>query len=269
MEKINRWVAKHVWLVYVAAMVLWILTICRLANGLDGAVLLILYILTIAWILLCAQWIFTRSNALLKKPLEILQNECDPYPFLEEVKHQRAFSGNQNMKLTYIFNEVLALREVGEFEQAHRLLLAIPDKDVSNAAPMVQAMYFSHRLYRGARLKNLAEVEVCYRKLLDACNRTTRKTQKQYVDSLIAFARVIYHLARQEFDQSLQYLQMIPQNTLRDRVVVAWNYAAIHLGKGAKEAAKEKLEFVMNNGNKLYIVTEAKALLAKINMEET
>jgi FimV-like protein len=46
-------------------------------------------------------------------------------------------------------------------------------------------------------------------------------------------------------------------------------FARTYLAMGELEKAKKPLQFVAENGNKLYFATEAKELLEKINTEET
>jgi FimV-like protein len=50
-------------------------------------------------------------------------------------------------------------------------------------------------------------------------------------------------------------------------VDVARIYAKAYLALGKPEFARENLQFVIENGNKLYAVTEAKELLARLDAE--
>ena len=77
-----------------------------------------------------------------------------------------------------------------------------------------------------------------------------------------------YHYARQEYAQGLQLLEDFPVRTLRDRVVQSYSLAKFHLALNEKEAARKLLDFVIKNGNKLFVVAEAQELLTKINSED-
>jgi FimV-like protein len=62
--------------------------------------------------------------------------------------------------------------------------------------------------------------------------------------------------------------QAKPEN-MNERIENAMMFARTYLAMGELEKAKKPLQFVAENGNKLYFATEAKELLEKINTEET
>jgi len=268
MEKLNRWVAKHAWLVYILSIVLMFLLAIVATDGYDGLLVILVYPAMFAWSFVSARYVFSRGNVLLKKPMEILLQECDPHPFLEETQRQRNYPGNRNLKLWHILYEGMALREIGEFSQAYALLAAHGNELVPRTALVVQAQYYAEMAYLSAKLGDLQGMEFWHEKLLDAHSKTKTKRHKQFTESAVTSHLVMYHYARQEYSQSFQVLQNVPTGVPRSRVAVAMNQARIHLALEEMQKAKEKLEFVIQNGNKLYIVTEAKELLARINMEE-
>lgn len=268
MKKLNRWVAKHAWLVYILSIVLMYLLAIVATNGYYGPLIIFVYLAMFAWTFVSTRYVFSRGNVLLKKPMEILLQECDPYPFLEETQRQKNYPRNRNLKLWHILYEGMALREIGEFSQAHALLAAHGNELVPRTAMVVQAQYYAEMAYLSAKLGDLQGMEFWHEKLLDAHSKTKTKRHKQFTESAVTSHLVMYHYARQEYSQSCQVLQNVPTDAPRSRVAVAMNQAKIHLAMGETELAREKLEFVIQNGNKLYIVTEAKALLANINMEE-
>ena len=79
---------------------------------------------------------------------------------------------------------------------------------------------------------------------------------------------IAYHYARQEYAQGLQMLENFPVQPLPNKVVQAYSLAKFRLALNEKETARELLDFVIKNGNKLFVVTEAHDLLTRINSEE-
>lgn len=268
MEKLNRWVAKNAWLVYVTFGVSVVSIIFLWDDILKGPMPILLEVLLLTSIWLCARWVFTRGSVLLKKPLEILTQNCDPYPYLEEAEIQRSYSGNWNVKLGHITTLATALSEVGEYGQMEELLTATPEETVRRAHPVNQVVYCGLVASIYARQKNTQELELWHDKLLSAYQKVKLRKHKAWLEATMVSYHVVYHYARQEYTQGLQLLENFPAQPLRNKVVQAYALAKFRLALNEKEKAAEHLEFVVRNGNKLYIVTEAKALLEKINTEE-
>lgn len=268
MERINRWIAKHAWLVYILSFVLVFLFAMVAVNGCDGPWILLVYVGMIVWILISARFVFSRSNVLLKKPMEILVNDCDPYPFLEEVRRQCDYPGNSHVKHQRIVNEAVGLRETGEYTKAYTLLASARNEMVLKANPINQAVYYSEMANLCFKQMNLEEMEAWHRELMTAYSKIKGEKYRQYLAPVMVSHAAAYHFVRKEYEQYLQVLEARPATTLRDRVIRSMSMANYHMSIGETEKAKERLRFVIENGNKLYIVTEAKELLAKINTEE-
>ena len=269
MEKLNRWIAKHAMVVYAVSAVLAFVAAMVAIDRWYGPWALLIYLLLFGWIFLSSRFILNRGGALLKAPLDMLMHRCDPYPYLEEAREQMDYAGNWNMKLSRIITLALALCEVGEYEQMGQLLLSVSPEMVAKAHPANQAIYYSLLCNGYARQKKTAEMEMRHNQFLEAYQSVHNKKHKVWLEPRVISHYASYHFARQEYSQALQFLEKFPDQGLRDRVVRAYSLARIYATINETEKAMEQLEFVINNGNQLYIVTEAKALLAKIKMEES
>ena len=93
MGKLNRWIAKHYWLSIVLFFLLPFIALLAIAQVCNDWVTLWCCAVGYVWIFWGARWLPARGNALMKRPLEILVNECDPYPYLEEAKKAKRFPG--------------------------------------------------------------------------------------------------------------------------------------------------------------------------------
>ena len=268
MEKRNRWIAKNALAVYRWSVGLAIWIAIEVIISFYGPWNLIVLLLLLGWIFLSGRFILGRSSALLKVPTDILMNTCDPYPYLEEAEIQRNYPGNRSMKLGRITTLAMALREVGEYDRMEELLTATPEETVRRAHPVNQVVYYSLVASIYTRRKNTQELELWHNKLLSAYQKIKLQKHKAWVEATMVSHHIAYHYARQEYAQGLQLLENFPVQPLRNKVVQAYSLAKFRLALNEKEKAAEHLEFVIRNGNKLYIVTEAKELLAKINTED-
>lgn len=268
MEKRNRWIAKNAITVYGCSVGLATWIAIEVIFGYYGPWNLIVFLLLLGWIFLSGRFIFGRSSVLLKVPTDTLMNTCDPYPYLEEAETQRSYSGNRSMKLGHITTLATALREVGEYGRMEELLTSTPEETVCRAHPVNQVVYFGLVANIYARQKNIQEMELWHDRLLTAYQKVKRQKHKVWLEPTMVSHHAAYHYARQEYAQGLQLLEDFPVQTLRDRVVRAYSMAKFRLALNDKETARELLEFVIKNGNKLYVVTEAQELLTRINSEE-
>lgn len=268
MEKLNRWIAKHAWLIYILSYVLAFLIAIMVINLRDDLPVIPVYIAMIAWIFACFRFAFSRCNVLLRKPTEILVNECDPYPFLEEHQRQRDYPGNSFLKHQRIVSEAMGLREIGEFTQACALLESARNEIVLRAHPINQVIYCSEMAYLSFKQMNLEEMEAWHRELMETYSKIKREKYRKYLAPVMTSHAVTYHFARKEYQQYLQALETVSVTTLRNRVVRSMSLANYHASIGETEKAKEFLKFVIDNGNRLHLVAEAKVLLEKINTEE-
>ena len=268
MEKLNRWVAKHVWPIFIGGLFLFIFLILLLIPPSPPVYMYICLFASYGVFMGFGRWIFSRSAVLLKKPVSILSHTCDPYPFLEEVQVQQNYPGNRSAELSHITNLATALQETGEYDRMDALLTSTPEETVRKAHAVNQVIYFGLMFGVYARQKNTQEQELSHQKLLNTYGKIKFKRYKALLEPMMVSHHAAYHYARQEYTQGLQLLEDFPVRTLRDRVVQAYSRAKFHFALDEKETARELLDFVIKNGNKLFVVNEAQELLTKINSEE-
>lgn len=268
MEKLNRWVAKHVWPIFIGGLFLFIFLILLLIPPSPPVYSYVCLFASYGIFFGFGRWVFSRSAVLLKKPVSILSHTCDPYPFLEEVQVQQNYPGNRSAELSHVTNLATALQETGEYDRMDQLLTSTPEETVRKAHAVNQAIYFGLMFSVYARQKNTQELEQYHRKLLNTYGTIKFKRYRALLEPMMVSHHAAYHYARQEYAQGLQLLEDFPVRTLRDRVVQAYSLAKFHLALNEKETARELLDFVIKNGNKLFVVAEAQELLTTINSEE-
>ena len=265
MEKLDRFMAKHprfcrfVVILFFAAMFCgWYV--------MDRPMLLVPVLLVV---LVYGLWfVFAACDRLWKKPLEILKNQCDPYPFLEEMNEQRTYPGNDAAKQIREINYATALRCTGEYEKAFALQSSINIDKYAGMLPDIKVVYYNNLTDLCQLMGKHQEAVIWYAKTLQIWNDLKPGKQKEKLRNTVESTRAAMHFCKGEYDQALQVLGRAKIENLGDRIENAMMYARVYLALGDTEKAVRPLTFVAENGNKLYFATEAKALLAKINMEE-
>ena len=264
MEKLNRFVAKHSIAVYAVVTVVWLFAMVALQEWIP---LLLVYLVMFFGIWVIARWVNGRGNALLQKPLQVVLHQCDPYPYLAQ--RQRDYSGVPFLKLMQLINESSALNLVGECRQAYHMLASVDPKILHRVNAYMKAYYYYSLSSLAITVEDQATVELWHSKMLEAISKIRNAKAKRYAAVLERNAAVRIHFVRGEYDLALQVRQTWNETSLYGKVGEAYDYGKIYMAQGELALAKEKMEFVVQNGNRLHLVTVAKEKLAEIDtMEE-
>lgn len=262
MKILNRWVAKHLWFAYIFAIALMLILLLVLQNRLP---FLVAYLLFLVWPWFISFVLITWVNQLLKEPMAQLNQHCDPVPFLEETSLQLQYPGPKPMQNIRKVNYAVALHYLGRSDEALEVL---------SATQLVKGQKASHYVvyYRNLMLVLLAasrhqEAEAAFDNMMQFYGKIKNGKIRRQLEPAVACAQAEMHLLHGEYDRALEKFRAEPQ-TLLGQVCDAWFQAKVYLARGERKEAKEKLEFVVENGNRLYIKVQAQVFLDKINLEE-
>lgn len=267
MEKLNRWMAKHpritgmlIGIAMVFAGQWWVsMGVPEWLTYPFLAVALIVFVL----------WAGTAGPRLLRKPAKYLKEQCDPYPYLEEINVQREYPGNGTAKQLRDIDYAMTLRCIGEYELAYALLTQINIDKHGGMIPAYKVIYYNNLMDLCALMGKHREAVIWYEKLLQMFNDLKPGKQKEQLRKTVDTNLADYYFCKGEYDRALRALSQAKPENLSDRIENAMMYGRTYLAMGKTEEAKRPLQFVAENGNRLYFATEARELLAKINMEET
>lgn len=260
MEKLNRFFAKNYYAVYIVCSILSFVVYVLLWQTVGLLALLI----ACALIYLSAAWLASRSGRLLKNPGQILENQCDPYPYLEEVQRQRDYSGPWTLKYNRTMLEAAALVLVGQPEQAYQMLTPMQEKVFKSRFTALQLVYSGTMVSVCRALDRVYEVENWQAKYMELLPKLKNKRLKQVYTDGLPMALALYHTFRKEHELSQQHLQQFTPKSMYDRVHVAVVSAENNIAMGETEKAKEALRFVVENGNKLHVVILARQMLEEL-----
>ena len=211
----------------------------------------------------CYTFVNSVSDLLLREPLEKLEQYCDPYPLLAEVEiHMKKLPDSFQGQMIQI-NYALALVQTGSYEKALEVLEAVDMDKYPN--PIAKFIYYNNLCDLMTRLDRYPEADSWYRKSLEILDSLPNNRLKGRLDRTEAMNAIEALYRDQDYAGALRRLARIPCPTPRAVVDAALLAARCNLALEEWDKAKEKLQYVIDNGNRLQCVTEAKQLLNNLN----
>jgi tetratricopeptide (TPR) repeat protein len=196
-----------------------------------------------------------------KNPLQILNNDCDPYPFLQETTEQLTYKTTGVMEQTIKINHAAALREVGRYQDALDLLNSINIDRYSGTVPVHRFVYYHNLTDILSLVGNYSEAEVWYQKAVQIYQDMPENKLKQNLRPLVEAMAADAWFRRGEYEKAIECSKALyptePCNQINQAMLIARCYIAL----GQPEEARKPLEFVVAKGNRLHAVAQARAML--------
>lgn len=206
-------------------------------------------------------FIGTMPDKLMHEPLEKLEQQCDPYPFLEEMERQmKNVKDNFQGQLTKI-NYAMALVQTGQNQKALDTLEAINIDQHPTASPFAKFIYYNNLCDVMTRMERFGEANAWYEKARTTYEALPDNKLKQKMDRTVQMNEIEYLYRDGDYAAALRKLSRIPCNTQRSLMEAALLAARCNIGLEEYDKAREKLQYVINNGNKLHAAVTARELL--------
>lgn len=226
---------------------------------------LTIYILDLVLWFLVGRFIATAPFKLMREPQRILNEDCDPQPMLEEIQRQlaRDFDGPHRQLLE--IDHAGCLREMGEYHKAAEILENINIDKFPGNTPFNKYSYYHNLSDIHYLLGNLEEARIWARKFRQIYHDLPMVKAKHALASTndLMEAEILYYEGN--YEQALRKVAWIKLENKRMVLSGAMLAAKCHIALDEPEKAREKLEYIMQNGNKLYILQEAHTLLESMN----
>lgn len=205
--------------------------------------------------------ISAAPGKLLLEPLEILEQQCDPYPYLEEMERQMARKDLSPQGQVTEMHYATALRMVGQNQRCAEILEAINIDRYVGISPQFKFMYYNNLADVLFVLGRTTEAQIWHKKARRIYEDLPEGKLKQPLTHIIQISEAEALYYERDFDKALRKVAWIncpSQRCLLDAALLA---AKCHIELEEPEKAQEKLRYVIEHGNKLHIVEEAGALL--------
>lgn len=265
MRKLQRWVMLHQ---RIAVIVLSVIYLCGIFAFLEFPISPWIVIPVLGILYLFSLLIIpTASTEWLQEPMKALQEQCDPYPLLRDLHGIPMGKLPDLHRQTITINYCFALYYIGNYQLAFDTLSSLNIDKHGGMIPVNKAVYYNNLSDNCRHLHKHEEAEIWYEKMMQIYNDLPDNNLKKNLEPAVLSARIDHHRYTGEYEKALELLGTVkPQNRIGEvdlHMQLAQNYFAL----GEKELARKNLQLVIEKGNKLYAVTKAKELLARLDAE--
>lgn len=264
MKSVYRWISDHTGLCK-GVLLLGLTALTIYAASFEYVSFLSIYLIDLVIWFFAGRIIAMAPAKLMQEPIEITDQQCDPYPLLEEMERQMARKEKGPQRQLTELNYAMALRMVGEDQRAATILEHINIDRFPSMSPYTKFIYYNNLSDALFALKRNGEANIWHRKAMQIYNDLPENTMKQQltVACQLSEAEVLYH--EENYDDALRKAAWIKCQSKRQLLDTALLAAKCHIALEEPEKAREKLQYVIDQGNRLHIVEEAGALLETLN----
>ena len=255
-NKLTRWVFEHSQLTKIVLSVFLCGTYTALLSFFHMP---LWFILTVDLISIFGT-VLVVNNApltLIKHTYDPLQNQCDPYPLLHETKECLSQLKNEQLKHIILIDHCAALSYVGKYQEAYDLSKNLNIDKYSGTVPFCKIVYYHNLASFCTELNKYEEADAWQQKADQLFADIKNTKQKKLLMRSIQMGKVDALYRKGEYDEALKLLENQISKTKVEAVNDAMMLARLYLAKNDTEKAKTKLQYVIENGNRLYAVTEA------------
>lgn len=197
----------------------------------------------------------------MQEPLYILNDSCDPNPLLQETEQLLSGSNTLRMEQMILINHCVALCNLGRYQQAYEILAEINLDRSTGMSPINKLVCCNNLADICTRMNKYDEANNWYAKMMQIYADLPDNKWRRKLESLVLSAKADDLFRAGQYREAVELLDTIRAKCLCDEVSHALLYAKACLKLGDRETAGEKLRFVIEKGNRLYSVTEAKKLM--------
>ena len=264
MSKFSKWVAKHHTLCNILALIAGIAVLVLLKwAGIHPVLAFVLYFVSIFLLM----WM---TNLIVLYPMIKLSasvgDSNDPYPLLEVCEFLQSCKLGNQIKTIALVNYSAMLRNIGRYYQAQEILTSIDPKKLPN--PKVNKfVYYNNLADICFLLGELDEGSSWYEKTKEAYAEIPLKIRNNLRSNFFASLESQQAYCQKNYQKVLDELSKADETKLVHKIDNSILRAKAYVALGRTDEAKRELNFVIENGNKLYAVTEAKKLLKELENE--
>lgn len=221
-------------------------------------------IVALLFFLLCNIFCKSCANQLILYATKELNDNCDPNPLLEETLDGLKYVKKGVDRQIYIIDYSTALSALGEHEFAYRQLSEINIDKYAGTLPVVKIVYYNNLGYFAHILKKDDAADLMHNKALAMYNELKEGKQKKELEFTLLSSQASACLRAGDPIGALSYANRLSPPSKYGEIETAWLFSEIYLAQNDTLSAKKYLEKVASSNPCLYIVKEAKRLLAEM-----
>lgn len=203
-------------------------------------------------------------NQLLIRAVKILDEQCDPYPLLEELRFLMPYAQSGIYRQVLLINESMAFGYIGETGRALALLQSINIDQYPGMPIMMKCVYYNnlalYHLYHG----DFEKADIWQQKAAEIYRGLKKNKKTQPLEQAIRTTAAEIACFKKDYDGARAIFGTVADTSMRSAVDNALLLARIDIGQTRYDEARQKLLFVMERGNRLVNVKIAEELLAAL-----
>ena len=260
MQKFQRWFFEHkklaVWLFSIYLCVASTV-VCVAENA-----SVVLIVVINAWLILATLCYADYCAAkLLQRTYRTLREECDPEPFLQHVEKMISRTKSEARKQLLTVDLAVALVYMGDYRKVYDILKSINIDKFASTLPLQKVCYYNNLADVCMKLEDFEEAELWYQKTAQLYADVKSSKLKASLAGTIQSGEITSLYCKKDYEGALELLNSRKPECLLIEVEDALLCARIYVAQGETALAKQKLEYVIANGNKTCLVGEAQDLL--------
>lgn len=259
MDKWNKFLAKNPWFSYMLTGIM--LTILWGAHFIIELDLTFTIIFSIIIIIVYPIMPLGAATKLLTNAGKKLDGQCDPYPLLLEVEDQLTYVKSADRRQLLMIERTTALSCMERCSEAYELLKAIDINMLMSTTLNEKAVYYANLSAFALDVGKFDESVSYHAKASQITSLLKNQKVKDVLFSSLRVTSAEQAIVGGDIQTAIALVGSVEDKTKRISVAKAFLYSKIALAKGDAEVARTNLLYVINNGNKLGCVEEAKALL--------
>ena len=197
---------------------------------------------------------------LMNPKIKVLNQECDPIPLLEITSFLLTCRQSPAYRITTSMNHAVALRDLGSCEEALRIMENIDLSRPRRIPAMVKFVYYhnwSDFLDHSGRMD---EADAMHRTAMEFYDAIPRK-QKSALENTVCFSRASALCRHGSFTEAVALLRDMNCANLRQQVERGMLLARCSIALGQSPRAREWLQYIIDHGNRLHMVSQARKML--------
>ena len=260
MKSIYRWIANNTGLCR-GFMFLGLGVILFYSATLENVPFTGVYLFVIILWFFMARFISMATSKLMEEPAAICDQQCDPYPLLDTLKQMLDRKQNPAQQQMTEINYALALRLIGETYQCADILEKVNIDRFPGTSPYSKFIYYNNLSDVLFLLGRELEAKIWQKKSMQIYNDLPANKMKQQFDHTVQLAEAEDLYRAGDYELAIRKAAWISCKSKRQLLDTALLAAKCHIALEETDKAREKLQYIADNGNKLHIVEEARQLL--------
>jgi len=257
-----RWCARH------GRLIIWLWTLFSLVIvspliflGEISFIWLSLYLLFMAFL----SWGFVNACArtLLNKAVGILNDHCDPSPLLLEVNDQLTYSRSKTYNQILTINQCVAWRVMGRSNLVLPTLEQLNIDQHSGTLLQTKVVYYNNLADAYIEIEDVEKALIWQTKARQIVADLKNQKMKAALQDILLLNSAAIEILRGQYDEAEHLLmqQAGKKKSLKRSVAEALLFAQIDIHQGRIESARDRLNFVIANGNQLDDVLKARKMM--------